>query len=415
MPKQARIDHLLRRTGFGITPQQRKNAFHMGYEKTVQELVHATLGYKLAKQPPATPFPAIVIPATFIAFGQGITWWLNTLATTTSPLNERLTMFWHRHFATNGGKVFQPGWMFDQNLTFREHGVGPFADLLAAMVRDPALLRWLDAEKNPAENPNENLARELLELFTLGRGAYTEKDVKELAKLTTGRRLTLGGRTPEKPKGVYEGPVALLGVKGQLRLQDMTERLAVHPATAKRMVKHLWDDFAACDLPAKEAERLEKLWRGTRGNVILVLREMFLSPHFYDAPRQRVTSPVEYWITCARLTGTKSFKMEDSGLLEKAGEQLFFPPSVKGWDLGQALIHPSALQTRLEIASQVVSRLKKHDPVLKGLATTPNRARYLHHWSGGHILPQTLPPDLADFKPKDALLLALASPDLWTS
>jgi uncharacterized protein (DUF1800 family) len=415
MHNKDQIDHLLRRTGFGVTPQERRQAHRAGYEQTVRDILQASSSYRLAEQPPSTPLPPIVFPVTLLNFGQGVIWWLRTMAKTASPLSERLTLFWHRHFATNGGKVFNPGWMFEQNLTFRRYGNGAFSDLLKKMVEDPALLNWLDAGNNPAENPNENLARELLELFTLGIGNYTETDVKQLAKLTTGKRLTFGGRTPRHPKGEYDGPVTVLDRKGQLKLRDVAANLAVHPATANRIVGHLWEDFAACPLPSAEAARLETLWKKSRGNVTLVLRAIFLSPHFHDAPRQRVNSPVEYWVTCSRLLQSEDFRLEDAGFLEQAGEQLFFPPSVKGWDLGVALIHPSALQTRLEIARRVVDRLPKRHFALEGLGQAADPARYLSHLSGGQIQASTLPNDLDRFQPREALLLALASPDLWLS
>ncbi len=414
MRETDKIDHLLRRTGFGATPQERKRAHHLGYKKTVREILQKANDYQPAESPPSTPLPPIVLPATLLSFGQGVLWWLRTLTNSTSPLNERLTLFWHRHFATSGSKVFNPGWMFEQNQTFRRYGNGAFADLLKKMMADPALLSWLDADNNSAENPNENFARELLELFTLGIGQYSEKDVKELAKLTTGRRVTRTGKTPEDPHGCYSGPVRVLEKKGQLKLLDMAEYLAVHPATAERTVAHLWADLAACPLPAAEARRLEELWRETRGNITLVIREILLSKHFFDGPRERVLSPVEYWVTCSRLLGTADYKFDDVPFLKQAGEQLFFPPSVKGWDMGEALIHPAALQTRLEIAQRTVSRLPESHWILQGVGTSPCPRRYLSQVTGGQVRPQTLPPNIGDFQPREALLLALASPDFWT-
>lgn len=413
LDEKARIDHLLRRTGFNVSQSSRVQAHRRGYKATVDELLRAASNYQLSEHPPNTSVPAFVVPVTLLTFGRGVTWWLSTLATSESPLNERLTMFWHRHFATSGAKVFRPGWMFQQNQTFRKYGNGPFGDLLDKMVKDPALLTWLDAGNNPAENPNENLARELLELFTLGIGHYKEADVKELAKLTTGKRLTFGGKTPDHPEGEYTGPVRILNRRGQLKLADLVKTLAVHPATAKRLVKLLWQDFACCPLPSDESRRLEDLWKRTRGNVTVVLREIFLSEHFHQATRQRVSSPVEYWVTCARMLEQNDFRLEDAGYLEQAGEQLFFPPSVKGWDLGEALIHPAALQTRLEIAQRVVTRLPDNHFAILGLEQSAAPALYLSHLSGGQLDPKTLPNDLSQYEPRDALFLALASPDLW--
>lgn len=415
MREREKIAHLLRRTGFACSPEEYKSALRLGYQGTVRNILQRSTNYKLAEAPPATPVPPAVIPVTLFTFAQGVLWWMKTLSTTVSPLNERLTMFWHRHFATSGAKVFRPGWMFEQNQTFRNFGNGSFSDLLGKMVEDPALLLWLDAHNNPASNPNENLARELLELFTLGIGHYTEKDVKQLAKLTTGRRVVFGGRTPVHPKGEYDGPVMVLEKRGQLKLKQVAKELAFHPATAERMVEKLWEEFAACPLPEAEKKRLTRAWLSSRANVTVVLRAIFLSEHFFDAPEQRVSSPVEYWVACTRLLKSAEFKLDDTAFLQQAGEQLFFPPSVKGWDLGQAMIHPAALQTRMEIANRVVSRLPEDHFALRGLKTAADPARYLSHLTCGQLKASTLPSNLADFPPRQALLLALAGPDMWLS
>lgn len=413
MREHDKIDHLLRRTGFCCTPAQRKQAHREGYEATVESILQRSLAYRLKEDPPPVLAPALVLPVTFLTFAEGILWWMRTLARTGSPLNERLTLFWHRHFATSGAKVFRPGWMFQQNQTFREYGMGSFSELLGQMVKDPALLKWLDADENPADHPNENLARELMELFTLGIGHFTEHDVKELAKLTTGKRLTFGGRTPTQPKGAYTGPVSLLGFKGQTDLAETASRLAVHEATANRLVALLWSDFVAGPLAAGERAQLAALWSKTRGNVAVVLRRIFHSPSFFCAPRQRVLSPVEFWTACCRFTETSDFRLDDAKQLEEAGEQLFFPSSVKGWDQGIAWIHPAAFQSRLEIAQRVVARLPKGHFALRGLAGARNHGRYLEYITGGQIRATTLPANLAKFEPRQALTLALAGPDMW--
>jgi uncharacterized protein (DUF1800 family) len=415
MRRRDKIEHFLRRTGFGVTSEERRRGLNIGYRRLVEETIQSALTYRVESQPPVAVAPAVAVPVTLLTFGQGVSWWFNTMVKTPTPLAERMTMFWHRHFATGGQKVFRPGWMFAQNMTFRRDGFGPFADLLKAMVADPAMLNWLDAHNNPVDNPNENLARELLELFTLGRGHYTEHDVKQMAKLTTGRRLAFGGRSVENPRDAYQGPVDVVGFRGQYRLEEMAEKLAVHPSTAKRMVEMLWEDFAACPLPDPLSERWTALWCRTRGNVAIILKEMFLSEKFFAAPLQRVNSPVEYWVSCARLLEWNDFNLTDSGALNKAGELLFFPPSVKGWNRGTALIHPAAMQIRLEITERMVASLNDNHFALQGLSKTPDRALYLQHMSGGQIERKTLPSDLQNFSPREALLLGLSSPDLWMS
>ena len=140
MQPQDKIDHFLRRTGFGVTSEERRLGRNLGYEKLVERTIQKALSYRLQERPPITAAPALVVPVTLVTFGQGVSWWFNTMAQTASPLSERMTMFWHRHFATSGSRVFRPGWMFAQNQTFRHDGMGSFADLLQAMVCDPALL-----------------------------------------------------------------------------------------------------------------------------------------------------------------------------------------------------------------------------------------------------------------------------------
>jgi uncharacterized protein (DUF1800 family) len=400
MLERDRLAHLLRRTGFGVKATELRQAQSQGFEATLEQMMHRlSEGSVPNETPPLDPLPSLIFPYTLLTFGRGVAWWLNSMLNGRSPLAEKLTLFWHRHFATSGEKVFRPGWMFGQNLTLRRHAAGPYADLLGAMMVDPALLRWLDAESNPIERPNENLGRELLELFTVGRGNYDEKDVKELAKLTTGQ---------------YDGPLHLLGKKGAQDFRQVLERLAVHPATANRLVAELWDDLVAAPCPGSERNRLVKTWRSSRGNVAVVVREILRSPAFFAGVRQRVTSPVEFAVTCWRLLDRQEVTLRDLEGFEGAGELLFFPPSVKGWDKGLALIHPAALQSRLELACRWVDALPDSHPVLGGLAGSANPAAYLASWSAGQIQAETVRGPLAGLDARDSLKLALTSPDLWT-
>lgn len=400
MHERERVAHLLRRTGFGARAEEVREALGLGYEAIVERILQG-LGQASAPthSPPIQALPGLVLPYTFVTFARGVAWWLQTMVTTPFPLAERLTLFWHRHFATSGEKVFRPGWMFAQNLTLRRHASGPYADLLGAMMTDPAMLNWLDAESNPIEHPNENLGRELLELFTVGRGNYDEKDVKELAKLTTGQ---------------YDGPVHLLGKRGAQDFRQVLERLAVHPATANRMVAELWEELVAAPLPSAQRERLVALWQRTRGNVTLTVRHILRNPLFFSGVRKRVTSPVEYAVTCWRLLERGEVKMGDLDGFDGAGELLFFPPSVKGWDKGPSLIHPAAIFSRLQWACRWVDDLPDAHPVLSCLANSGAPAAFLSTWSGGHLQSSTLRPHLGSLDARDSLKLALTSPDLWT-
>ena len=173
-------------------------------------------------------------------------------------------------------------------------------------------------------------------------------------------------------------------------------------------------DLAASPCPATELERLIRIWRSSRGNVAVVVREILRCPDFCGRPRQRVTSPVEYALTCWRLLERPGVDLRDIEGFDGAGELLFFPPSVKGWDKGLSLIHPAALQSRLEWACRWVDQLDDSHSSLLGLQGCSDPAAYLASWSGGHLQRDTLRSHLSSLSPRDSLKLALTSPDLWT-
>src|SRR5262245_24180068 len=165
-------------------------------------------------------------------------WWLYRMLFTPDPLTERLTLVWHNHFATSQLKVEDVDAMRRQNETFRRHARGPFGDLLRAMLRDPALLVWLDAPLNRKGKPNENLARELMELFTLGVGRFSEPDVKEAARALTGRTV-VQGRYTFRPDWHDDAPKTILGHNDRFDGEKVADILLRHPATARRLAWRL--------------------------------------------------------------------------------------------------------------------------------------------------------------------------------
>ncbi len=400
MSENEKLAHLLRRTGFGVRGTELRRAAAEGFETTMERILHQLFSAsEPTDSPPVQVLPSVVFPITLLTFSQGIAWWLEQMVSAESGLSEKLTLFWHRHFATSGAKVFRPGYMFAQNLTLRRHASGPFAELLKAMMSDPALLNWLDADRAPSANPNENLGRELLELFTVGRGQYTETDVKELSKLTT-----QNGHLP----------INFMGRKGAQNFDEVLERLAVHPATAARITDKLWSDFVAGPCSERERQRLIRLWSKTRGNVAVVLREMLRSPEFLGGSRRRVMSPVEFAVSCWRLLGVDGPRIHDVQGFEGAGELVFFPPNVKGWNSGLAWIHPAAVQMRWEFVARAVSHLSEDHFALLGLNRTELKGQWLSSWSGGQVRPSLIEHHIKGLEARESLMLALNSPDFWT-
>src|SRR5580693_8146746 len=209
-------------------------------------------------------------------------WWLFRMLFTPDPLTERLTLVWHNHFATSQLKVEDVEAMRRQNETFRRHGRGPFGDLLRAMLCDPALLKWLDASSNRTGKPNENLARELMELFTLGVGQFSECDVKEVARALTGRTV-VQSRYAVRPDWHDDTPQTILGKTDHFDGDKIADLLLQQPATARRLAWRLCQAFlgesVVDDLAVSElAERLRADGLHVGRAVELILRsELFFS------------------------------------------------------------------------------------------------------------------------------------------
>jgi uncharacterized protein (DUF1800 family) len=267
-------------------------------------------------------------------------WWLYCMLWTPDPLGERLTLLWHNHFATSNAKVENPSAMRRQNQIFREFGRGPFGKLLKAVVHDPAMLIWLDAPANRKGQPNENLARELMELFTLGIGHYTETDVKEGARALTGWKIAQGAFRDWSPDH-DEGEKTLLGRRGHWKGDDFVRMLLEHPATARRLAWRLCEwlmgenavDAAGLDALATEL-RAHDLNIGWGIETVLRSRRFFAANNLGN----RVLGPVEYLIGTARALET--FDPPPSSILltewaARLGQDLLYPPNVGGWSGGR--------------------------------------------------------------------------------
>jgi uncharacterized protein (DUF1800 family) len=278
-------------------------------------------------------------------------WWIFRMLHGPDPLAERLTLLWHDHFATSQAKVNDVGHMHAQNETLRRHACGPFRELLLAMLRDPALLIWLDAPANGKAKPNENLARELLELFTLGVGHYDEQDVKEAARTLTGWSVRRG-RVFEAAADHDDGEKRVLGRTGALRTPDLAAILLDHPATSERLAWRLVTTFLGEEV-ASDAARAE-LAAELRTHdldlchaVDLVLRsELFFSERNLDA---RVASPVEFIVGLARALELDREHVSTLLLADWAarmGHELFLPPNVGGWKGGRSWLDTQGLVQR---------------------------------------------------------------------
>jgi uncharacterized protein (DUF1800 family) len=300
--------------------------------------------------------------------------WVYRMLHGPDPLGERLALMWHSHFATSNEKVSDFRAMVRQNALFREHGRAPFAELLGRMVRDPALLIYLDAPGNRKEHPNENLARELMELFTLGVGHYGETDVKEAARALTGwviegaddnyTRL-LKGLRPDRC--VYsaachdDGEKTVLGRRGRWSGDDLVKILLDQLATANRLAWRIASEFLGDGVATRaELAALADGLRTTGLDVGKAVGRVLRSERFFadDTAGRRVPGPVEWAVSAARRFLPLDPEPSPLRLGEWAarmGQSLYYPPNVGGWPGGRAWLSPLALLGRANLAADLVA------------------------------------------------------------
>jgi uncharacterized protein (DUF1800 family) len=298
-------------------------------------------------------------------------WWVYRMLFSPDPLAERLTLMWHNHFATSNLKVNDLPAMYQQNRHLRELARAPFGKLLHVAVHDAALLIWLDAPANRKGHPNENLAREVMELFTLGIGHYSEKDVKEAARALTGWRVTDDGQFEEAPARHDDGEKTILGKRGKWTGDDLVRILLAHPATAHRLAFRVCELFmgeGAVGAPAV-AELADGLRRrdldiGWAVATVLRSRAFFAEENL----GKRVLSPAEYVIGAAR--ALELFDPPSSTLVlgewtARLGQDLFYPPNVGGWPGGRSWLTTRALLGRATYAAALVEgvRVGRPDPM----------------------------------------------------
>jgi hypothetical protein len=286
--------HLYRRAAFGASREELLHAQRVGPQ--------ATLKFLLAGRPEAADLlPTLTDVGRHAASDDGGDplrgWWLYCILQGGHPLREKMTLFWHNHFATSLAKVQRPDLMFRQNCLLRRHALGKFGPLLQAVSKDPAMLIWLDSNSNVKGRPNENYARELMELFSLGVGHYTEKDIREAARAFTGWH-TDGEEFDFDARLHDDGPKTVLGQAGNWNGDDVVRIILGRPDPARFLVRKLYLFFISetASVPDALLEPLCEAFRKSDYDVAALLKILLGSRHFYSeyAFRKRVKGPVEF-------------------------------------------------------------------------------------------------------------------------
>lgn len=394
-PREAR--HLLMRAGFGGTPQELAQCHALGLDKAVDQLVdYNDIASDLE---PADLDPDIIRNRTLEerqAFllarsendektldkfrrervaanaedrrmhAQLQRWWLERMTQTPRPMEERLTLLWHSHFATQHRSVRDAYLMEKQNALFREHANGSFKELALGVVHDPAMIKYLNNDQNRKRKPNENLAREFMELFTLGEGHYSEDDIKQGARALTG--YFYKDNTFTFNKGQHDdGDKLILGHHGPINGVSFVKILLKHQACAnfvalklyRHFVADVTDDWDLLDARTRQViEAMAKQLRQSDFNIKPVLATLLRSRHFYDQAivGKKIKSPVQVVVGTIRQTGAP---LRDERGVAKAigamGQELFEPPSVAGWEGGRAWINTSTLFMRQNTCAYLIS------------------------------------------------------------
>ncbi len=281
-------------------------------------------------------------------------WWFRRMLKTRAPLREKMTLFWHDHFATSIQKVREPALLIRQNDLFRKNALGNFKELTQAILLDPAMLRYLDGQSSRKGKPNENFAREVMELFTLGEGNYTESDVREAARAFTGYHFN-----PMKVQVVHRKlewdpeEKIIFGKTGKYNGSEVINLIFEKKESARFIVKKLWEFFVIEEPSGSTIDNLTETLRAANFVIAPLLREIFLSKEFYSTTiiRTQIKCPVQYLIALLKqLEITEPpLGFPIAGQLQ-LGQVLFTPPNVAGWDWGHGWINTNTLLTRYNLA-----------------------------------------------------------------
>ena len=378
----ALMAHLMRRAGFGATRDELEARVANGYEATVEELLLAGVQEPMNELDFLRYHPWGWKPGT--PQGMGAAQWLFFMVNTKRPLEEKMALFWHHVFATGVSKVDHYDEVQELVDMFRERGMGNYWELLQELAKSPAMLFWLDNNENHAEAVNENWGRELLELFSLGVGNYTEVDVRECSRAFTG--WTMSPKLPRFPMGRFDWVFeykeedhddtekTFLGHTGRFNGEDIIDIVCGQAATARFICRHLYNFFVADEAqvpawsvtPPRDQEAIDTLSRAFTESgyeIRSVLRVLFNSDFFKNARFTKIKSPAEVVVGTLRLVGGAEFPAPGIGELSRQpgymGQDLLNPPSVEGWHTGTEWINSGSLMRRVNFTADYVGDIQR--------------------------------------------------------
>ena len=367
----ALMAHLMRRAGFGARREELERYVEQGYEATVEWLLNPQEDNGVDED---------IVDRYYIDIDDRrnsdpiYAWWLYRMINTANPLEEKMSLFWHGLFATAYEKIQNGRAVASQIDLFHQHCLGDFRTILVKLSRDPAMIIWLDNDTNHKGTPNENYGRELLELFSMGVGNYSEDDVKECARAFSG--WTVANFNARYPWGPYpmdfeyrpddhdDGEKAFLGEQGRFNGEDIIDIIVRQPATGRFVADRLYNFFVSDDpAPADAIETLSNAYFESNYDIRSVMRVLLNSDFFKNAIYAKVRSPAEVVASVLRLVG--DFQEPRPGLLETTyeskymGQELLNPPTVEGWHTGREWIDSGSLVGRVNFSADQVGDISQ--------------------------------------------------------
>ncbi len=397
--ESARVMQLLRRTSFGYTQAQLDASLSDGFNKTVDRLIETK-----PTEPPV--LAAANTPGGRFPINQLQQWWIDHMLTTPTPFAERMTLFWHGHFTSDYRKTADDTFMYWQNLTWRSMGMTDLRSMLMQVTTDPAMLRYLDLATSTGQSPNENYSRELMELFTMGAGNFTEDDVREGAKALAGWTIpqpdTYATVVVDKVNNVtrklpvysgqkagvfnarraYKGSITYLGKTGPLDTQGVIDRILAQPATATFIANKVAQNFVAARPSTAFVKNLGDTFRRSKYDVKTLMHAVFTSPEFAanQSYRSLVKSPAEFMVHTARALGVTSISKLIAGSGSGMGQSVFDPPDVNGWPNNESWISSNTVVERVNFATSAMAQAK---------GALPPATDAVHKHLDGVLSPQT--------------------------
>ena len=379
--------HLLRRATFGYTPAQLEAALSAGFSKTVDGLIETK-----PVEPPV--LAAATTPGGRFAIGTLQQWWVDHMLTTPTPFAERMTLFLHGHFTSDYRKAADDTFMYWQNLTWRRMALTNLNSMLMQVTTDPAMLRYLDLATSTGQSPNENYSRELMELFTMGAGNYSEEDVRQAAKALAGWQLpqpdSIATVVVDKVKNVtqklpvystqkaglfnprraYKGSVSFLGTSGAFDTQAVIARILAQPATAPFLAAKVAQHFVTPQPDKAYVNRLGDSFRRSKYDMKTLMRAVFTSPEFTAASNYRalLKSPTEFMVHASNALGATGLSKIVVGSGSGMGQSLFDPPDVNGWPNNASWISSNTVVERVNFVTAALGHIKGVLPPSKDAA-----------------------------------------------